>query len=110
MCIRDRAESGEIYDFTLSLQEFDAEKEYIQDVRFWYDSTPGELGRQEETVPALAAVYDPNAEPGYLDQQIKQTPFNREMDVLDFDQYVVRSVSYTHLDVHKRQDEDRDRI
>ncbi len=84
------AESGEIYDFTLSLQEFDAEKEYIQDVRFWYDSTTGELGRQEETVTAPAAVYDPNAEPGYLDQQIKQIPFNREMDVLDFDQYVVR--------------------
>lgn len=92
------SESGEIYDFTLSLEEFDEEKEYIQDVRFWYDSTEGKLERQEETVTELTTVYDPNAEAGYLDRQIKQIPFVREIKLLDFERYTVRFLKDSRLE------------
>ena len=82
-------ETGEVYDFTLSLEAFDEQDQYVKDVRFVYDSRTGELSRSEETVTILPTEYDPNAEAGYLDGQIKRIPLKAQMKMLDFDRYTV---------------------
>ena len=82
-----RKKNGEVYDFTLSMETFDEEDNYIQDVRFFYDSTTGEMSRTEDEITYLAIRYDPNAEAEYVDAQLKRIPFRAQMRELDFDRY-----------------------
>lgn len=82
-----REKDAEVYDFRLTMEEFDAEDEYVRDIRFNYDSSTGELEASEDVVTYLAVLYDPNAEAEYVDAQLKRIPFRSQMRELDFGRY-----------------------
>lgn len=90
-------QTGEVYDFTLSLEEFDEQKEYVRDVRFVYTSSTGSLDQSEEVNTLLAVEYDPNAEVSYLNQCFLKIPFEAQMRALDFDRYTVEFIKDTQL-------------
>ena len=79
-----RKKNGEVYDFRLTLEEYDGQDEYVRDIGFTYDSRTGELERSEDTVTYLAILYDPNAEAEYVDAQFKRIPLQAQMRELGF--------------------------
>lgn len=84
-----REKDGEVYDFRLTMEEFDEEDEYVRDVWFTYDSSTGGLETSEDVVTYLAVLYDPNAEAEYVDAQFKRIPLSAQMREVDFDRYTV---------------------
>lgn len=82
-----RKKNGEVYDFRLTLEEYDGQDEYVRDIGFTYDSRTGELERSEDTVTYLAILYDPNAEAEYVDAQFKRIPLQAQMRELGFGRY-----------------------
>ncbi len=84
-----REKDGEVYDFRLTMEEFDEEDEYVRDVWFTYDSSTGGLETSEDVVTYLAVLYDPNAEAEYVDAQFKRIPLCAQMREVDFDRYTV---------------------
>lgn len=84
-----RQDSGEVYDFRLTLQEFDDQDKYVRDVWYTYDSESGGLERSEKVLTDLPALFDPNAETAYVDTQMRRIPFRAQMQELDFRRYTV---------------------
>ena len=86
----DLNEKGEVYSFTLSIQEFDDKNEYVKDILYIYDSERKELNVKEDINRITKTQYDPNAEVDYLDSQMKRIPFIAQMKALDFERYKVQ--------------------
>ena len=86
----DLSEKGEVYSFTLSIQEFDDKNEYVKDILYIYDSERKELNVKEDINRITKTQYDPNAEVDYLDSQMKRIPFIAQMKALDFERYKVQ--------------------
>ena len=82
-------ENGEIGSFTLTLQEYDGQNEYVKDVSYQYDSVKGQISRTENENTLTASWYNPNADFDYLDEQIRKIPLADEIALLDFDRYSV---------------------
>lgn len=93
----DLRETGEVYDFTISMEEFGDQEEYVRDVRFVYDSSTGSLERSEDVNTLLATEYDPNAEASYLNEWFLKIPFKAQMKELDFERYTVEFRKDTRL-------------
>ena len=89
--------NGEVYSFTLTLQEYDGQKEYVKDVAYQYDSFSRQITRTENENTLTASWYDPNAAFDYLDEQIRKIPAADEISLLDFQAYALEFSPDTQL-------------
>lgn len=90
-------EKGAVTDFTLTLEGFDQEEQYVSHVGYVYDSDTEQLDVREYKETSLPVYYDPNADFDYVDSQIRRIPFEAQIRLLDFQQYQVEFRQDTQL-------------
>ncbi|MGO5051608.1 WD40/YVTN/BNR-like repeat-containing protein [Lachnospiraceae bacterium LCP25S3_G4] len=81
--------AGKVEDFTLTLEGFDNQKQYTENLTYVYNSADRELEFSRYTQTELPSYYDENTDIVYLDTQMRRIPLEAEIALLHFESYHV---------------------
>lgn len=87
------SEKGIVKKFNLTLSAFNSGKEYMESYNFTYDNKNNKIQYNKEASmvqSSLPSTYNLNNELKYLDKKLKEIPFEKQIEKLNFKRYVVK--------------------
>lgn len=97
----DVDKKGAIKSFHLTLEGFNAQKEFIGNYRFQYEKNKSKLDysapKDSDKIDGIVVQYNETYDPSYLSKQVSRIPVKAQIAMLDFSNYAVEFQKNTQI-------------